>query len=71
MHSQSFWEQATLEAMQDELAKANSLRDEAYARLRASEEEAKKAHDFARLTEQRLNYWKDRRNLAAKESRNA
>lgn len=51
---QSFWETATLDAMKDELSRANKARDEAYAKLRMAEQEAEKAHEYARLTEQRM-----------------
>jgi len=59
----SFWETATLDAMNDELSRANKARDEAYEKLRAAQQEAEKAHEYARLTEQRLEYWKGRRGL--------
>lgn len=59
-----FWQEATLGAMQEELFRVNKARDEAYAKLRKAEQEAKEAHDFARLTEERLNYWKKERKLS-------
>ena len=63
MPSQLFWETATLGGMEYELEKANQARDEAYAALRKAEQAAKEAHEFARLIEQRRNYWKEKRGL--------
>ena len=60
---ESFWREANLDAMREECARRNKLRDEAYARLKQAEEQAKDIHYLAELTEQRFNYWKQVRKL--------